>query len=467
LETKLFFHNQKDDEHWRVIPKQFTLNRSAGKPTLYEYNIEMIIVDKADAETLTLSEDKGILDNIKDVIRQIKGYADMATGAINDLVAVVGELRSIIAGIDSLIDSAKNIVKAATDFVDGVTDLINAHLALVKSLIFSFEEMVDAAKSLGPNLMNSFRQLGDALEGLGSYPDKYTKTQDKVIKDALARQELLTNSSQESLKEAAANPPTTIDAFQNLGTAPRPGDIEKAKAITKAGSATPIYASLREQKLQQGDSLASLASKYLGDARLWKQIAVANGLKPPFVTDMEIRDLVKGEPLPGTLGRGQSILIPSYAPPSDAQPIVTTYGVEPEEPYEVHLLGTDFALETTDGGKTYDIPIDVEGGSVDAKLVAGIPNLVQGVRTRLLTEQGHDVLYRYVGVRRIIGLGNGLVDTEAAKFRLSEAVLADPRISGMQDMTFEEGATPDALDVDMSLEVRGFSERAQLQVEVR
>jgi hypothetical protein len=70
-------------------------------------------------------------------------------------------------------------------------------------------------------------------------------------------------------------------------------------------------------------------------------------------------------------------------------------------------------------------------------------------------------------VRRIIGLGNGLVDTEAAKFRLSEAVLADPRISGMQDMTFEEGATPDALDVDMSLEVRGFSERAQLQVEVR
>ena len=477
LDTKLIFHNQKDDEHWIVAPMMFSLTRSASRPTLYEYNIELLILDTAEAESLTLSEDKSIFDQIKDVIREINDAINLIQGAYQDITAAINEIRQIVAAVDNIIDSVTGIVSACTDLVNGVTSLINTPLAFVQSTIELIEqtneyfeavaEAGNAAQTLPENLRNSFRQLQDALEIIGSYPEKFQKPSDKAVEDAIKRQQGSTNTSDEERNNAASTAPSSLDGFRQLGTGLMPGDASKAQVSLAPGSAVPRYTSVRAQKLQQGDTLAGLASRYLGDARLWKNIAILNGLRPPFVTDIELRDLTRGTALPGTLGRGQDILIPSFAPAPIAQPTLATYGVEPEEPHEVHLLGTDLMLESNDGGKTYDIPVNVEGGSVDAKKVRGIDNLRQGIRTRLMTEQGHDLLYRYVGMKRVVGLGSRIADIESAKFRVSEAVTVDPRIAGLRRLVFESGETPDALVVDMTVEVRGFAEPAQLQVEVR
>ena len=34
-DTRLFWHNPKDDEHWEVIPQKFSLERSSSKRTIY------------------------------------------------------------------------------------------------------------------------------------------------------------------------------------------------------------------------------------------------------------------------------------------------------------------------------------------------------------------------------------------------------------------------------------------------
>lgn len=49
------------------------------------------------------------------------------------------------------------------------------------------------------------------------------------------------------------------------------------------------YKSGRLVKLNYGESLESLATRYLGDPNKWLDIAIANGLKPPYIDEVGIR----------------------------------------------------------------------------------------------------------------------------------------------------------------------------------
>ena len=40
-DTKLIFHNLKDEESWRVVPETFTLNRQSSDGPLYRYQIQL------------------------------------------------------------------------------------------------------------------------------------------------------------------------------------------------------------------------------------------------------------------------------------------------------------------------------------------------------------------------------------------------------------------------------------------
>jgi len=134
------------------------------------------------------------------------------------------------------------------------------------------------------------------------------------------------------------------------------------------------------------------------------------------------------------------------------------------------LLGVDAALEpvsigsTGDSRKIYDIPIDVEKGSVDVKLVEGLDNLKQMVLSRIITDQGTDTLYKRLGVKRIVGLNFVLSDIENGKLRLQEAVIVDPRIAAIQNMKFEQVA--DKFTVEMDAIVNGLGEKAAIEATI-
>jgi hypothetical protein len=219
----------------------------------------------------------------------------------------------------------------------------------------------------------------------------------------------------------------------------------------------------------QGDTLVSLAARFLGDARLWQHIAVLNGLKPPFVTEQATQDLLSTEsPFPGAIGVGSRILVPTFARPPSQFPVLPVLGVKAEEGAEVQFLGSDLALEIV-GGRAgaflYDIAVDVEGGSVDAKVVSGIQNMVQALTTRIDTEQGTDLLYKRVGVGPVIGTNMLVADLESARAKISEAILADPRVASVRRLDFT-GTDKNALIVDGDAELRGFTEAASIRAVV-
>jgi hypothetical protein len=152
--------------------------------------------------------------------------------------------------------------------------------------------------------------------------------------------------------------------------------------------------------------------------------------------------------------------------------------VKPWEPLEVQLLGRDIALELVEdesspGNPVYDIPIDVEGGSVDVKTVAGLANLSQGLTLRLNTEKGTDTLYKRLGLERVVGLNIAPLDLETMRFRLSQAIQQDPRIASVRQVVFQgldnnaelDPSIPlDAVVADITAEVRGFTEGVNVRL---
>lgn len=518
-ETFLLFHNPKDDEHWLVAPQKFSLSRTADKRVLYKYSIELLVLDKAEALDADFSEETNLLDDMKNALGAINRGLGMISGAINDLTALAGELTNLVKGFATIIDTATSIITAARNFVDGVTNLINAPYAILNSLNelaeaagFGIEEQEEATPDIVqvPYVVRQkLRMLQDGVNWIGIHPEVFITPAVKKAQKLKERQSLATSASRETLEEAENTPPpTTLTEVENLGTEITQGDAIAAKNETQVAVATPQYTSTQETPITQGDTLVNMAAKYLGDARLWQQIAIVNGMQPPFVTDVASVPLPTGAPpgssvgagtgggtptpgpepgpaagepttsvqqvsqpdetpFPAALGKGGQVLVPNYRKPPQKIPLLPVLGVTAQETAEVHLLGTDLQLGEISGTgtrKQFDLQVDTERGGVDAKKVRGLDNIGQSCVVRLTTEKGTDIMYKKLGLDRVIALNITPVDLETVRFRFIEALTNDPRVSAVPRFVFS--ADEDAVDqviIDADVELRGFTQNTNIR----
>jgi len=485
-ETRLLFHIPKDDEHWIVVPQKFMLSRSKDSPVTYTYDIQLLVVGPANKRLSHFSEDKNWMDAVKSVQRLAQSGVRLVTGALNDLTALSSELIRLIRGFDTIVGDVETALDAASNFVTGTTDLIETPFSSLDSTILaiesametreSIEQAIDDIRKLPATTRQKFRQVVDGLERLMTHPESFETPPQKEARENKQRQELALSVSVDTLNTALETaPPSTLDDVENLGTTITQGDALSSDYELGVARAARDYASTFEVDIGQGDSLVSLAATHLGDARLWQDIALVNGLKPPFVDELASINLDSTDetPFADVLGVGGKILIPSYAPPPQSQPQLPVLGVRPEEPAENHLLGTDFLLEqdpnSRDGAPLFDIPIDTDRGSTDARLVSGIANMGQAIGTRLRTQKGTDVLYKQMGRIRIIGTSITAVNMELSRFRITEAIEQDPRVQTVREIALTNAESPessnatDRLEVDAVVALRGFTQNANIR----
>lgn len=452
-DTELLFHNQKDQEHWKVAPRQFVLRRMAPKGTLYYYLIELLVYDKAQEPLLVAaSPDSSILDTFNDIrngVTKIREAIASAKGAINELTRVVNEITRVVTSFSRVFEDALGLVNTVDNFLNGVTNAITAPIDAFNETVTAFEDMIATIETMderyADQVKSSVLALNDSLNRVAVATGGFSPPPGSELQRVRNLSQLSTSTSSEALSTAAANPPGSLRAFASTGSGVRAGDLGRSLGESGVDGVEPKFSSLVERTVAPFDTLPSLAAKHMGDARLWRQIAVVNKLKYPYIS---------AHALPGTVSPGSSLLIPSNVPSVPSITGAGVIGARVSESAEARLLGRDLEIEFTDDGKL-DVKIDTMRGLSDAARIDGIKNLVQAVRIRVTTERESESLTPRLGVRRIIGLGFPEVDEEITLLRISEAVLADPRVQALVEAKLNT-SNPDAVDCDLTFSVRGF-----------
>ena len=168
---------------------------------------------------------------------------------------------------------------------------------------------------------------------------------------------------------------------------------------------------VRHAEIHAGDTLQRIALRELGDASRWIEIAVLNGLRPPYLVPIDSF----GD---GVLRYGDLIKIP--AP------------------------GASIAADT-DPDATFGRDLSVRQGRLgatptgDLLLVSGLANLKQAVSIRVLVEKRELGFHPDFGcwIRTLLGAIGGPRSTRLAAFYVRSALLEEPRILTVQSCTAE------------------------------
>lgn len=285
---------------------------------------------------------------------------------------------------------ASTALEGAGEVLQGVTDLLDA----IPRTINATSEVLADASALERLPFEFWRDLASSTEAAISR-----------FNDELGNFDLLSSGKAEQI----------VTYRQSLRDMQRALEIA-AFATKSAGLHSPETAPKSIYIVKAGDSLQGIAARFLGDSGRWRDIAVLNGLVPPYVS-------LSG--LPGTAAPGDKLVLPADA--SQAEQIQGDNGGE--------LYGVDFAIDA-DG----NMPVEPGEYPADVQYVSGVQCVRQGLEITFRTTQGEDLYQPWFGVPDAVGDPSyeqaGLVLAQ-----LIDQVLIDDRIAAVrrESITEENG----------------------------
>lgn len=182
-------------------------------------------------------------------------------------------------------------------------------------------------------------------------------------------------------------------------------------------------------------TLERLAQQYLQDSTRWGEIVEANNLKFPYLSEdpTESRD--------GVIGAGQIILIPgpatdgfSNAPAGPLNKLTAGLSILEQS------FGTDLKL-TSD----YDLALTA---SNDFDIIAGGPNLSQGIVLKFFYEPGEVIRYPQLGAG--ILPGSKFPPVDQIKDTIVKSLMQDPRIQSINNLFLIRDGSALTLTFDVS-----------------
>jgi hypothetical protein len=462
--TQMELHISKEDLHLEVEPRTLRLTRDAGRERVtYRYQIVLDVVGAAQPIDYSYLQERSLWDQITDTISEVRDAVQSVGAALQDITASIDAVRRQISSITNLVSDLQGIVDAGNNLVTGVTSyfkLPSQVLGNTIGLVESVSALADTIDAIPMEFRAALHDIQDQVERLKVatqshlLPEPSDLAQEWNEGNINSRQwSELQGSDLQAAIEAAATAGATAGGTMSIDDAfgvngqPQPGDLARQSLTQPAADINPAnMAGFMSVAVTRYDTIQSLAGKYLGDARRWKEIALVNQLRPPYIS-CDVR-------LPGTVGEGGIVLVPTVI--GGQQAAVTPDGTTPVANLADARLGVDNLLVQVGRTGLFGWRIDTAHGATDVLRSRGVDNLGQGLETRLRTEHGHDLLFPNVGMPRTVGdVADDQQSFDSVRYQVRQQILADPRVQQLVGFSLLE--QEDVLTLEADIVPVGYS----------
>lgn len=413
--TRMIFHALRSDDHFVVVPRKFDDDRDAQRTRVHHaYRIQLTAIEGAAESGLRASQSEGY--EFTDAIRDINEAFNDARAAFAEVTSNLSQIKRKVGNIQAVLTNAAQVLNAVGSFITGTTELINYPLQLVATVTESLSNAsdrlvasVEGTYGVYTENARSIARIEAAFDRMSMYPDRF---------EALGRRIEDIFDGERRITAADVNESST-------SSAPGAGGVtvgSRTRVVTGsdgrlAGLEIPRGAGMRLVRVQRTDTIESIAA---AAGTTPEAVIIINDLRPPYIT---------GDGGPGIARPGDTLIVPADVIEGSA----TGVGVRDYLTSEELLYGVDFKIDDETFRRTgkFDIAVAVAQGGLDAEVTTGIQNVVQGTEITINTERGTTVFLPDIGIRRNVGTKGTIQHVLLASIVLREALLSDPRISGI------------------------------------
>jgi hypothetical protein len=444
----MLWRNIKDADYWVVEPADFRLMQDSGSPMTYKYSITLRTLSRFDF-TFDLPEDSfSIEQKIERLGRRLREFDRVLKSSLSTVDRQIDRVE----GYGSFLQRA--ILQPGITVLQGV--------ASIKNNVNTFGDNIEASGAqLNQNLDEALFLLGGPPPtGTGDPPPPIAENQreplsaqDGVV-NALRRMKLAVAAL---LSEPTIRTSPTSNAKEKVSRSAGAYRIDSGARLTSSppangGSSTALSNvflsdNFRIAKVQRGDTIKVLALRLLGDSGRWKELALLNNLKAPFISDVGGVDV---------LAPGDDILYPFEGGEGPGAEIVNISTVKEDEALSVaeQAFGRDIRLRSSREGETQltDFTINQSG---DLDTIVGIPNVEQAIKVKFSTEKGELTVHPSFGARFPIGKKITTESFNTFQIQVQSTIYSDNRVESVESISFTN--IGDLLAVTASLLLKNSS----------
>jgi len=410
---QMHFHNVKEDDHFVVVPRSFETPRDAATGRMhFHYKISLAAIQPLPPPKLP-GDLFGIFGpDVANVLHIIAIAVYQSRALLVELLSLVENFRERVRDPSAFFTQVALSINAANQLVDGVVDSIILSKEIYKSVSALGEEIQemmenDIDRDPYPYELATARStaaLTQAINEIAAQPSKFEPPLAGDVGNIFAGPKNFTESDLKRNEAGATIGSRTRLVFGN--------DAQAGLNLGSFGGSKGVL-------IGAGDSIDTIANKY----RVPREAVIAlNRLVFPYI--------VRGGG-PGTLQPGDTLLIPLRNARQRSGAAPTAPYMTPDE----IVYGNDMALDMRLAEEgVFDILVDTAHGSMDASLVRGKANVVQGVQILLGTELGSTSVIPDLGIRRTPGTKGTINNMLSATVALREGILGDSRVRSIRSM---------------------------------
>jgi len=428
--------NYKNGEVYLCVPKRFGEERTVPSGRFksnYNFQLKLLAPLRVEVPKDWLfsprsQQGRGAwLDKLKQVANVLDASRQLIETTANSIAEFGIEIAdSILRPVASAVELARGIVDGAATLARFPLEAMRAAHRTCMSVIGTIAETAENARKF-ERIGMEYQRMARAIAA-SFVPLKIFSRQDSnAPAQAYARK----------YRERSGIPPFDSGARTNRQTA----DTDSSGFVL-GGSNIPQGE--KKIKIPKSLTIRGIAQQFLGQAGRWKEIAILNNLKPPYLSPSGDGKNV--------LRPGQIIRIPAVIQDGQGQIFDTRDDAVEKEGYD---FGRDLKIDLN----TFSFLVDDTG---DLAVVEGEENLTQAVNIKIRTKPGDLVVHPWFGFSGEVGSALTLDLLARYHLELKMTLLSDTRIERIKSLSLQ--ASGDILSIRGSLEAKGKDDAVGLSV---